>query len=281
MVAVALNANLPYRPRREFKLPKFDPWRLLRPLRMFDGQFYPLQPIQFMDGLLTPVIGTDTVLKTNFSEYPTGSAPADWTARDTSAGSGSIVSASGSLSGKAFQFTNLNSGSGVIIYSWDRVPSTADVEILIRGRQFSASGDTKPIVNCFGRGASLTGSRTYYGMETRYRTASSNDTLVICNRVLSGGVSQLASLDGPGPLYSGTAPTTWLWNRFRINGSTISGKSWQDGQAEPGSNLFSASNSDIASAAPVGIIFTAVSAVPVIQIDFFSVGLNGDAAPGP
>ena len=39
-------------------VPKFDPWRLLRPLRMLGGsQFYPSQPLQFMDGLLTPVIG--------------------------------------------------------------------------------------------------------------------------------------------------------------------------------------------------------------------------------
>ncbi|TGR83587.1 hypothetical protein EN866_33950 [Mesorhizobium sp. M2D.F.Ca.ET.223.01.1.1] len=49
-MAVALAA-------RGFKLPRFEPWRLLKPLRMFDGQFYPYQPIQFMDGLLNPIIG--------------------------------------------------------------------------------------------------------------------------------------------------------------------------------------------------------------------------------
>ncbi|MDX8438350.1 hypothetical protein [Mesorhizobium australafricanum] len=42
---------------KAFKLPRFESWRLLKPLRMFDGQFYPYQPIQFMDGLLNPPIG--------------------------------------------------------------------------------------------------------------------------------------------------------------------------------------------------------------------------------
>ncbi len=41
----------------KFWLPKFEPWRLLRPLKMFDGQFFPYQPLQFMDGLLAPIIG--------------------------------------------------------------------------------------------------------------------------------------------------------------------------------------------------------------------------------
>lgn len=39
------------------RLPKFEPWRLLRPLKMFDGQFYPFQPLQFMDGSLAPPPG--------------------------------------------------------------------------------------------------------------------------------------------------------------------------------------------------------------------------------
>lgn len=51
---------------KAFRLPRFEPWRLLKPLRMFDGQFYPYQPIQFMDGLLNPVIGAGQGITVDF-----------------------------------------------------------------------------------------------------------------------------------------------------------------------------------------------------------------------
>ncbi|QND60384.1 hypothetical protein [Mesorhizobium huakuii] len=44
-------------PKAKLRLPKFDIWRLLRPLQMFGGQFYPYQPLQFGDDLLAPPIG--------------------------------------------------------------------------------------------------------------------------------------------------------------------------------------------------------------------------------
>lgn len=221
------------------------------------------------------------IFNTDFAEYPTGSAPADWTAQDTSAGSGSIVAATGSISGKAFQFTNLNSGSGRIIYSWNIVPSTADVEILARGRQMTP-GDTKPITGLFGRGSSLNiANSNYYREETRYRTASANDTLVMSIKSVAGSGGTIAQADGPAPLYSGSSPTPWLWNRLRINGTTIQAKSWQDGSAEPGTWLLSNTDTGLATAGLVGAMFTATTAVPVIQMDFFSVGLNGKTALGP
>lgn len=221
---------------------------------------------------------SDVIFKTNFQEYLTGSAPSDWTPQDVSGGSGSIVTASGSLSGKAFLFTNLNSGSGRITYSWNRAPSSffPNVEVLVRGRQFSASGDTKPITGIFCRGSGP-GINSYYRMETRYRTASSFDTLV--QMINSSGV--INQTDGPAPLYSGTAPTPWLWNRLRVNGTTVQVRSWQDGQSEPGTWLMTATDSSVTSGGLAGIIFTATSGVPTIQIDFFSVGLNGFSAPGP
>lgn len=42
--------------RPTFRLPRFEPWRLLKPLRM-DGQFFPRQGIQFSDGVFPANIG--------------------------------------------------------------------------------------------------------------------------------------------------------------------------------------------------------------------------------
>lgn len=217
------------------------------------------------------------VFRTDFREYGTGGAPNDWTAQDTSAGSGSIVTSAGSLSGNAFRFTNLNAGSGRIVYSWNIVPSNSDFEILIRARQFSASGDTKPITGIFGRGSGA-GMSAYWRMETRYRTASAFDTLAMLINTAGGTAAQT---DGPSPLYSGTAPTAWLWNRFRCNGTTIQGRSWQDGSAEPGTWLMSITDSNVPGPGLAGLIYTANNAVPSIDVDFFSIALNGKTALGP
>lgn len=216
---------------------------------------------------------------TDFSEYTTGAAPPDWTAQEVTAGSGIVAASTGSISGKAFQFTNLNSGSGRITYSWNRVPQKADVEILCRARQMTP-GDTKPITGQFGRGTSLNlGTLSYLRNEVRYRTASSNDTLGINVRTVAGTGTFLAQVDGQAPLYSGSSPTPWLWSRLRLQGSNFQCRWWIDGQAEPGTWTCSDVDSSLLTAGLVGIMFTASTSVPVIQTDFYSVALNGKTAP--
>lgn len=226
-------------------------------------------------GMLMPQAGGNPErFRTDFGGYAIGSAPNDWTAWAID-GSPSIVSAAGSLSGKAFQFSN---SGGDNRWTWNKVPANKpDVEILTRGRQMSP-GDTKPINGLFVRGSALAGSMNGYQGQSRYRTASTYDTHVYVRRITGGATTDLSVPEGPAPVYSGSSPTPWLWMRFRIQGSTITIKLWQDGQAEPASWLGTTVTDSTYTSGYSGLWFAGGAPMPVIQVDYYSVALNGKTA---
>jgi hypothetical protein len=227
-------------------------------------------------GILMPQPGgSSDFFRTDFSSYTIGAPPGDWT-QWASSGAANIVASAGSLSGKAFAFANTGTGSNT--FTWNRIPRKADYELLTRFRQQS-SGDTKPITAIFVRGQSLAdGSQTLYQSQVRYRTASVYDTSVYIRRYLSGSQVDLASPDGPAPMYNGGSPTAWLWNRTRIVGTNILSKVWQQGQPEPGAWLINVTDANITGLGYCGIFVSGGAPIPEVQCDYFSVAINGKTA---
>ncbi|RUZ75625.1 hypothetical protein EN943_20175 [Mesorhizobium sp. M7A.F.Ca.US.006.01.1.1] len=242
---------------------------------MFDqGQFYPGQPIQFMEGLLNPIIGVNQYM-TFFSEYTVGTQPSDWTSKYGTGFTALVQTVPGSLGGKALRWTKTAAARQGL--SWDRIPSTADVEVLMRVRAIEAYAVSDNFLAIYMRGSGSTGT------ETGWRGSISGiatTTLAISNlhKYVSGAatVVGVGGDDIPSPNY---AVNDWLWHRARVNGSTITRKTWHDGAAEPGAWDDTVSDAAIPGAGWVGL--QQVTANPNSECDFFSVGLNGEVAPSP
>lgn len=81
----------------------------------------------------------------------------------------------------------------------------------------------------------------------------------------------------PGPESSKTINDQGLyWQRFRINGTDVSGKTWVQGSSEPSSWDFIDTNYFITAPGHVGIEMDTENAVPIYEI---GVGTGGDTAP--
>lgn len=226
-----------------------------------------------MDGLLNPAIGAQQYT-TFFSEYTDGVQPSDWTSRWAAGSTALVQTVSGSLAGKALRVTKTAAARQGI--SWDRVPSTADIEVLMRLRAIEAWANNENLMGIIGRGSGASGA------ENGYRVAPTGITTTTqfssgLNKYVSGTNTNLGTASsGPSP---NLAVNDWIWVRFRVNGTSISRKMWHDGASEPGAVDETVTDSSVAGAGWVGI--SQVSANPNIEIDFFSVALNGDTALGP
>ncbi|PBB96449.1 hypothetical protein [Mesorhizobium sp. WSM3862] len=238
------------------------------------GQFYPFQPFQFMEGLLMPHIGL-TQYVTFFSEYTVGAQPSDWTSRWNAGGFTAVVqTVAGSLAGKALRITKTAANRQAL--SWDRVPSTANVDVLLRMRPIEAWSASENLIGPWMRGSGSAGSEGGYRFEMG---GESTGTLYsgALGKYVSGTFTALGTnTNGPSP---NLAANSWIWMRGRINGTSLSRRMWHDGVAEPGTWDETVTDSSIASAGFVGV--TQISANPNVEIDFFSIGLNGDTALGP
>ncbi|RWG23309.1 MAG: hypothetical protein EOQ55_00700 [Mesorhizobium sp.] len=238
------------------------------------GQFYPFQPLQFMDGLLTPNIGLNQYV-TFFSEYTVGAQPSDWTSRYGTGFTATVQNGvSGSLSGYVLRWTKTAAARQAL--SWDRVPNAADVEVLMRLRAIEAYAVNENFLGAYVRGGGSSGSETGWRGEIGGLTTG---TLANTNTVkyVSGTATTLGTTTGiPSPNY---AVNDWLWLRFRVNGSSEQSKTWHHGVAEPGAWDQTFSDAAVAGAGWTGI--QQVSANPNAECDFFSVALNGETALGP
>lgn len=240
---------------------------------MFDGQFYPGQPIQFMDGLLAPVIGAGGY-KTFFSEYAVGVQPSDWTSRFNAGFTALVQTVAGSLGGKALRWTKTVANRQLL--SWDRVPLSANTEILMRMRVIEAAASVETFLRPCVRAAGAIGTESYYvNLPTKDPGGTGwNHGL---SKTVSGTVTTLGTVSfGPSPTF---AINTWFWERFRVNGTSIQRRSWWDGAAEPGTWDETVTDSSVTAAGWTGI--ASANTNPDCECDFFSVGLNGETAPSP
>lgn len=198
---------------------------------------------------------------TDFSEYEdTAALLAEWTANYNATGPTlTLVSNAAFIGGKAAQIAS--SVTTQEMFTWDAVPSSGDMEVLIGKRGGIAL--TRHALLRFS-GTEIANAKYYYtGMTgADFRTF----------RVLDGTVLELGRSE---ETYNST---DLFWIRFRAEGSAIKVRVWNDSISEPALWSVEFTDSNIAS----GLAGFGITRSTSWDVDVFSVGTNGDAAPtGP
>jgi len=210
---------------------------------------------------------------TDFSEYTVGAAPPDWTSRQVAGDfSVAVQSVAGSLSGKALRWTKTVATRHGL--SWDKVPPSPDAEILVRTRMIEAGSNGQILMCPWVRGAGGAGTETGYRFTTGIITTSSlyYDQMF---SFVSGTATSFTTQVSPA---GGTLTTNaWYWIRARAIGNSFSVKAWLAVNSEPGSWDSTATNSAISAGGWVGLHDS--SSNPDMEVDFYSVALNGKTAP--
>lgn len=212
---------------------------------------------------------------TDFSEYTVGAMPSDWSQKWATTGYTALVqSVAGSLSGKALRVTKTAVTKAFL--AWDRVPQKADVEILLRARAIEAYANNDIFIRCAARASGAVGSENsihdgLFGSTTAPLYAQQ------MAKYNAGAASNIGSaLTGP-PGQGNYAVNSWAWMRFRLSGSNLATGVWLDGTTEQTPNTNT--DSSILTAGWIGLAIAAATANPDVEIDFFSVALNGKTAP--
>jgi hypothetical protein len=204
--------------------------------------------------------------QTNFSGYTVNVQPSDWTARwVTSNNTWAARAKAGAEGGQTLEQTSTVDARRLL--SWDAIDVDADrddVEILARFRTTSTTVDQLRLI-ARGSGAAAAEGAYFLGF------AGSGDTLYL-NKYVAGVSTAIGS--GVAITY---ATNTWYWLRFRVNGTSLSGKFWQDGEDEPSAWTITGTDASIAAAGWVGVgVFESNGTK---DFDYVSIGTNGDPAP--
>lgn len=217
-----------------------------------------------------------TVFKTYFSEYAVGAQPPDWTKRYATTGfDATVQTVSGSLGGQALRITKLAATKQIL--SWDKIPARPDIEILVRGRAIEAPATPQALIRPCARGSGAAGSESLMSAVAYYHTSAAQDWRGAMQKYVAGTVTQIdAATDGPAPIF---AVNQWFWMRFRTNGTSHQRRQWWQGSAEPGTWDTTTADSSVTAGGWVGLYNLENN--PDIEVDFFSVGINGRSAPGP
>lgn len=207
--------------------------------------------------------------KTDFSEYPVGVLPSDWTPIWVTANSTwSVQNVADATDGQALHHTATADARRAI--TWGAVGTvTGDYDILAKWKTSDSLSGNIPIrIFTFVSGTSTQSTQQGYQLDGLFPST------IRIGRTLNGSYSTLVSNTS----IPAMAANTWYWYRFRKVGSTLEARIWADGAAEPSTWHVSVSNTQFNSG-PVGI--GAYDFDGVRDIDFFSVGTNGDVAPPP
>lgn len=220
-----------------------------------------------------------TQYSTDFSNYASAAAPSDWTLSADTANVTFVVAASGgNIRGKVLQAKKTSAPFGVA--TWNAIDGDANratVEILCRIRFANNVLDTgrpAPGGRIVDPSTSLDG---YFGQFTG--TAWGTNGLCVVTRRYLNGVSTLSIVGGQGATFTWAA-NTWYWYRFQLSGNNQRHRVWTGTMAdEPGTWNVQWTNSEVTAAGGVGVWMP--NADSLAEFDWFSVGTNGDAAPGP
>lgn len=208
--------------------------------------------------------------KTDFSEYPVGVLPSDWTPIWVTTNSTWTIASKtdASLGQNVLEHTATADARRAI--TWDTVGSfTGDFDILAKWRTSdSASGNIPIRIFAFVSGTSTQSSQQGYQLDGLFPST------IRIGRTSNGSYSTLASNTG----ITTMQPNTWYWYRFRKVGSLLEARIWADGGTEPSTWDVSISNT-LFNTGPVGL--GAFDFNGVRDIDYFAVGTNGDVAPPP
>ena len=199
---------------------------------------------------------------TDFTEYSTGSQPSDWTNLRDSGGDWTVESDSDGVGDRILLLSGGDEFSEEVL-TWD-VASGSDVEILVKWRQ-EDSDDTsasRPILRAQG------GSNRNHYFSSIFRDGENQ----WIEKYTDDTYSDIGSGGGPDAF----SFTSWTWTRFRINGSSLHSRSWDDGTSEPSDWHVEATDSDHSSG-ETGL--GRRDAGPDLEFDKVGVGTEGDAAP--
>lgn len=207
-----------------------------------------------------------TQFQTDFEEYTPDVQPSDWTEQGATADSEWVVRDDGqSPTDQHLEHTRTGADARRAL-SWDAVDGDADrddVESLVKFRSSSTTG--------FQFYFRLRGSGGA-GSETAYNLIQSNTNLLL-HKYVAGASTNLDSTANT------ISADTFYWIRFRVNGSTLKGKIWQDGDPEPGTWGVEDTDTDITGVGFAGL--GSFESTGVRDYDFFSVATNGETALGP
>ena len=207
-----------------------------------------------------------TTYSTSFDSYTADVQPSDWTARWVTASNNWLVRSKASTEGGKV-LENTGTVDGRHLLSWDAIDADANRangEILARVRSSTFSNDQFRLTL---RGSGAAAAETAYFL--LFNTGSTSFRL---GKYVAGVSTVLGTSVAMTP-----AINTWYWLRFRVNGTTLQGKVWLDGGVEPSAWAVEATDSAISAAGWVGVGNSTASGTR--DIDFFSVGTNGDTAP--
>lgn len=220
------------------------------------------------------------VYSTDFSEYPVGSLPSDWTNRfNTTAGQVTVENRTGSVSGKVLK-TAAHTGNSVYVgASWNALDSDAnraDFEIAsiftLRGASM-----TECAASTFGRGSG-TGLSTASIIAASVNGLATSTAKRILKRV-SGTNTVINSSS-----YTPTAGTR-MGSRIRVSGTSVQARIWEyDNEAEPSTWPLTGTVSDVSAAGWIGVVeggFVNTSTKGPIEWEWFSAATGGDTAELP
>ena len=207
-----------------------------------------------------------TTYSTSFDSYTADVQPSDWTARWVTTTSTWLTRAKAGMSG-AKSLEHTGTGGARHLLTWDALDADANranTEILARVR---TSGNTAEQFRLTARASGAAAAETGYSLVFN----NVSDTLQL-QKIVAGTVTLMGNT-----VPSHRTINVWYYVRFRVNGTTLQGKFWADGEKEPTAWQVTTTDSSISAAGWVGIGNQEPTGTR--DIDWFSVGTNGDTAP--
>lgn len=217
---------------------------------------------------------------TDFSSQTVDAAPSGWTLRyETSAGQVMVRTKSGTISGKVLRIEEHTSNSMLIGASWDALDADADRADFEIFAVFSVEANpTYVTANFVGRASGTLRSNAYFVGSS----LAGGSTQKRITKRAAGTLTTVAS-----STYT-TVATTRMATRVRVNGTgtnNVTCSIWEYGtESEPGSPAFTGTVSDVTAAGWLGVFIGAITnASPKgpVDVEYFAVGTNGDAADAP
>jgi hypothetical protein len=153
----------------------------------------------------------------------------------------------------------------------DSDTNRANAEVMIRFRVTETLVDYP--VGIVVRGSGSAGSETGYVLQ--FLEYSSQDMQIRIAKYVSGTASTLVSTGSE--IYYPFATNTWGYLRFRANGSTLQAKTWNESSPEPEGWFLETTDTDVTAAGWIGL--WGFAANQNVDVDWISVGTDGDAAP--
>ena len=164
----------------------------------------------------------------------------------------------------AFAVTGIAARKGQRYNAITLEPDRQNIDLVVRFKSVSGIG-----FHLYGRGIGTTTDNV-----NCYRGGSSANAIIA---KFTGAAATYAALSTVDPI---ATENTWFWQRFRINGSSISLKVWPDGSPEPEPWTTTVSDSSIDSNAEMSAgLWNQAAAGNTVYISWFGWATGGDVAP--